>query len=160
MPKQKKDTDERPQDEGPFNLPNVDEPSSAEADTPTGKQGDTSTGKKDDTSQTDTSQQDDMSTEEPDEVSKLKQHLELVVEEAVALRNEKPSLSTKPNAYISEEVDQALRRTVNVLEARYGKGFSKSIVLDYARRMVLHDAFERAEESQLVRWLDQVLEEE
>lgn len=91
--------------------------------------------------------------------SKLKQHLDLVVETVPGPPGDKPNLSTKPNAYVSEEVESTLRRVVNVLETRYGTGFSKSLFVDYALRMVLLDAFHNAEDSEIVAWLDETLEE-
>lgn len=146
MPKQKKDTDERPG--GPFSIPDV-----------TGSEDDMSTSRRSDES---TSGNDDVGEDRDDErsadASKLRQHLELVVEDPAPMLTKKPDLTSKPNGYVSEEVDEMLRGVVNVLETRYGKEFSKSLVIDYALRAVLLDAHKEAEESQLVRWLDAVLD--
>lgn len=101
-------------------------------------------------------QHDDESTE----TSKLKQHLELVIDQPASMRSEKPDLSVKPNGYVSEEVDEMLRGVVNALENRYGKNFSKSLVMDFALRAVLLDAHREGETSQLVQWLDAVLSED
>jgi hypothetical protein len=147
MPKQKKDTDERP--ESPLNLPDVggsrDMSTNREDDTSEDSYGDVSEG-----------QHDDESTE----TSKLKQHLELVIDQPASMRSEKPDLSVKPNGYVSEEVDEMLRGVVNALENRYGKNFSKSLVMDFALRAVLLDAHREGETSQLVQWLDAVLGED
>lgn len=101
-------------------------------------------------------QHDDTSTE----ASKLKQHLELVIDRPAPMRSEKPNLSVKPNGYVSQEVDDMLRGVVNALKNRYGKNFSKSLVMDFALRAVLLDAHREAEASQLVQWLDAVLAED
>lgn len=53
-----------------------------------------------------------------------------------------------------------LRGVVNALKNRYGKDFSKSLVMDFALRAVLLDAHREAEASQLVQWLDAVLAED
>lgn len=139
MPKSKKDSDDRPQETGPFNLPDIDE----------------STPEQDDTS---INEQEDTSTTEDEDMSRLKQHLDLVVGEAPGQPSDKPALTTKPNAYISEEVEKTLRGVVNVLETRYGTDFSKSLFVDYALRMVLLDVMHRAEKSEIVSWLDDTLE--
>ncbi len=120
-----------------------------------------STNREDDTSEdsygdVSESQHDDESTE----TSKLKQHLELVIDQPASMRSEKPDLSVKPNGYVSEEVDEMLRGVVNALENRYGKNFSKSLVMDFALRAVLLDAHREGETSQLVQWLDAVLGED
>lgn len=147
MPKQKKDTDERP--DSPLNLPDVggtgDMSTSRDNDTSEDSHGDESEGQHDGQSM---------------EVSKLKQHLELVIDRPAPMRSEKPDLSVKPNGYVSEEVDEMLRGVVNALENRYGRNFSKSLVMDFALRAVLLDAHREGETSQLVRWLDAVLGED
>jgi len=145
MPKQKKDTDKRPG--GPFSIPDVTD---NEDDMSTSRRSDESTSRNDDVGE---GQNDERSAE----VSKLRQHLELVVDDPAQMLTEKPDLTSKPNGYVSEEVDEMLRGVVNVLETRYGKDFSKSLVMDYALRAVLLDVHREAEESQLVRWLDTVL---
>jgi len=146
MPKQKKDTDERPG--GPFSIPDVTD---NEDDMSTSRRSDESTSGNDDVGK-------GRSDKKSAEASKLRQHLELVVDDPVPMLMEKPDLASKPNGYVSEEVDEMLRGVVNVLETRYGKDFSKSLVMDYALRAVLLDARKEAEESQLVRWLDTVLD--
>jgi len=146
MPKQKKDTDKRPG--GPFSIPDVTD---NEDDMSTSRRSDESTSGDDDVGE-------GRSDKKSVEASKLRQHLELVVDDPVPMLMEKPDLTSKPNGYVSEEVDEMLRGVVNVLETRYGKDFSKSLVMDYALRAVLLDARKEAEESQLVRWLDTVLD--
>jgi hypothetical protein len=147
MPQQKKESDDRPQEDGPFSMPDIDRSTSRPTDSSTRSSGEEST-----------SRNVEESKEEPDEKSKLKQHMDLVVESPASPIESKPSMSVKPNCYVSEDVEETLRKVVNVLETRYGKDFSKSLVVDYALRTVLLDAFHNAEESQLVRWLDDTIE--
>jgi hypothetical protein len=65
-------------------------------------------------------------------------------------------LSEKTNAHISSDTDQRLRQAASVLEQRYGKGFSKSLLVDYALRVMLRDLREQADDSQIAQVLDQL----
>lgn len=79
--------------------------------------------------------------------------------EEVDIPGESPRMTEKTNAHISADTDGRLREAVRVLEMRYGKGFSKSLFVDYILRGALWDLRERAEESQIVRVLDRIFEE-
>jgi hypothetical protein len=70
----------------------------------------------------------------------------------------KPELPERTHGYVSDEVDQSLEQAASVLRNRYGKGFSKSLVVDYALRVALWDLRENADGSRLVQWLDQTLD--
>jgi hypothetical protein len=143
------------------------------------RQDDTNTSRQDDVS---AGRQDDMPTSEPESSggggesagtaasedsrpqgaaqSHLQQHIDLVVDELSGPSAEKPALDAKANGYVSKEVDRVLRQVVSVLQTRYRGQFSKSLILDFAVRVVLMDVKKRGDESELVRWLDRTIERE
>ena len=78
--------------------------------------------------------------------------------EDIDIPGQSPRMTEKTNAHISKDTDSRLREAVRVLEMRYGKGFSKSLLVDYILRGALWDLRERSEESQIVRVLDRVFD--
>lgn len=100
----------------------------------------------------------DQSTHRSSDVSMLRQRLDVMVED-IDVSAGRPSLDARVNSHCSSAADETLRALANVLSTRYeGKQFSKSLVVDYALRVILRDVVENAEESQLVQWLDRALE--
>jgi hypothetical protein len=133
-----------------------------------GRQDDSETSRPADTS---AHRQDDMSTKTSssetteggageDGTSHLQQHIDLVVDELSGPSSNKPALDAKANGYVSGEVDRVLRQVVSVLQTRYRGQFSKSLILDFAVRVVLMDVKKRGSDSELVRWLDRAIERE
>jgi len=78
--------------------------------------------------------------------------------EGVELPADPPRMTEKTNAHISADADERLREAVRVLEMRYGKGFSKSLLVEYVLRGALWDLHENADDSQIVRVLDRVFD--
>jgi hypothetical protein len=91
--------------------------------------------------------------------SELERQLEVLMSgPARPYADAKPDLPERTHGYVSSEVDRSLEQAASVLKNRYGKGFSKSLVVDYALRVALWDLRENAEESRLVEWLDRTLD--
>jgi hypothetical protein len=82
----------------------------------------------------------------------------MVLMESVDLPADAPRMTEKTNAHISGDADDRLREAVRVLETRYGKGFSKSLLVEYILRGALWDLRENAEDSQIVRVLDRIFD--
>jgi hypothetical protein len=66
-----------------------------------------------------------------------------------------PELKARANGYLSQEVEGALQQATAVLKNHHD-GVSKSLLIDYAIRLALWELRQNAEESQLVKWLDEV----
>lgn len=187
MPKSKKPGDQRLREPLPSLDDEVDESTSREEDKSASREPGKTTARQDDTSTKDiidnsTGRQDDLSTSRSEEPStetaaddepgppeaangeeggaaptRLQKQLELLME-GVELPAEPPRMTEKTNAHISSETDERLREAVRVLEMRYGKGFSKSLLVEYVLRGALWDLHENADNSQIVRVLDRVFD--
>jgi hypothetical protein len=180
MPKSKKPGDQRLREPLPALDDDVEESTSDQDDSSTSRQNDASTDRTADSStheevDTSTSRQSDSSTQSPASdppvtdpaeeetepadapTSRLRQQL-MVLMENVDLPAEAPRMTEKTNAHISGDADDRLREAVRVLETRYGKGFSKSLLVEYILRGALWDLRENAEDSQIVRVLDRIFD--
>jgi len=71
--------------------------------------------------------------------------------------NQRPSLRQKLGPYVSDEVDVALEDVYLTLRRRFGGKASKSLIVEAALRYALTDCLKRRENSELVRWFEQVL---
>jgi hypothetical protein len=58
---------------------------------------------------------------------------------------------------VSDEVDAALEDVYLTLRRKFGGEASKSLIVEAALRYALTDCLEREEDSELVRWFDEVL---
>lgn len=152
MPKSKNEKD----DPVSHRIPSggIDEPPERDVDKSTSRNDDMSESRSGDKP---TRRNDDMSSSTEDDRSILRQRLDLMVEE-VGVPAEKPELDTRTNARYSSAADRALRAIVNVLEDRYEGQFSKSAAIDYSVRLILRDVVENGEDSDLIRWADQIWE--
>lgn len=70
---------------------------------------------------------------------------------------QRPSLGQKLGPYVSDEVDAALEDVYLTLRRKFGGEASKSLIVEAALRYALTDCLEREEDSELVRWFDEVL---
>jgi hypothetical protein len=180
MPKSKKPGDQRLREPLPALDDDIEESTSDQDDSSTSRQNDVSTDRTAESStheavDTSTSRQSDSSTQSPASdppitdtaeeetgpadapTSRLRQQL-MVLMENVDLPAEAPRMTEKTNAHISGDADDRLREAVRVLETRYGKGFSKSLLVEYILRGALWDLRENAEDSQIVRVLDRIFD--
>jgi hypothetical protein len=180
MPKSKKPGDQRLREPLPALDDDVEESTSDQDDSSTSRQNDVSTDRAADSStheavDTSTSRQSESSTQSPASdppvtdtaeeetepadapTSRLRQQL-MVLMESVDLPADAPRMTEKTNAHISGDADDRLREAVRVLETRYGKGFSKSLLVEYILRGALWDLRENAEDSQIVRVLDRIFD--
>lgn len=110
------------------------------------------------------SRDDDMSSGEPDDTetsrhsdkSTLAQKLEVFMEGPESpYGTDLPELQARANGYLSSEVEEALQQATSVLKNQFD-GVSKSLIMNYAIRLVLWELRENAEKSQLVEWLKEV----
>lgn len=182
MPKSKKPGDQRLREPLPALDDDVEESTSDQDDSSTSRQNEPATNRETGSStsrvvDTSTSQQSDSSTESPASdppvteetaegdgraggeapASRLQQQLTVLME-GVDLPADAPRMTEKTNAHISGDADERLREAVRVLENRYGKGFSKSLLVEYILRGALWDLRENAEDSQIVRVLDRIFD--
>jgi len=186
MPKSKKPGDQRLREPLPSLDDEVEESAPNEVETSTNQNIDSPKDRKNDTSSSEEvdvsmSRQDDTSTDQPTSnsgrqvgtdarteadgppkeetppASRLQQQLQVLMEE-VGLPADAPRMTEKTNAHISGDADERLREAVRVLETRYGKGFSKSLLVEYILRGALWDLRENAEDSQIVRVLDRIFD--
>lgn len=111
-----------------------------------------------------TSRQGDMSsyrdedkTSDPGtDASRLKKQLDVLMDGPDApYAPTKPTLDARSNGYLSSDVERALQQATSVLKNRYGT-VSKSLIMDYAIRLVLWELRENAEGSQIAQWLEKV----
>jgi len=183
MPKSKKPSDQRLREPLPSLDDDVENSPSEQVETSTNQQSDSSVSRVVGTSSqqdvdTSTSRQNEKSTQQTEDKaadggstdasreakakgnaapSRLRQQLQVLMED-VDLPVDAPRMTEKTNAHISDDADQRLREAVRVLEMRYGKGFSKSLLVEYILREALWDLYENADDSQIVRILDRVFE--
>jgi hypothetical protein len=68
---------------------------------------------------------------------------------------EAPKLDARANGYLSSEVERSLQQATSVLKNQF-EGVSKSLLMNYAIRVALWDLRENADNSQLVKWLEEV----
>jgi hypothetical protein len=183
MPKSKKPGDQRLREPLPALDDDIDDSTSDQDDSSTNRQTDNPTPRGHETSvnrnvDTSTSEQGDSSTPPPESEppvseradnedgdaqadepsSRLRQQLGVLMDE-VDLPADAPRMTEKTNAHISRTADDRLREAVRVLEMRYGKGFSKSLLVEYILRGALWDLREHAEDSQIVRVLDRIFDQ-
>lgn len=91
-----------------------------------------------------------------DDMSTLARQLEVLMEGPdEPFRKETPKLDARANGYLSSDVERALQQATSVLKNQFD-GVSKSLLMNYAIRVALWDLRENADESQLVRWLENV----
>jgi hypothetical protein len=161
MPKGKKDSDRTPS-ESRFDTPSLDldgpESTSRQNESSTRREADTSKTRHNEESKSrsvESSTSDGGAEQDAQAPSRLQQQLAVLMDE-VDLPAAPRQLSEKTNAHISTDTDQRLRQAASVLEQRYGKGFSKSLLVDYALRAMLRDLREEADDSQIARILDQL----
>lgn len=104
------------------------------------------------------SRHDDGDTSRQDAISALAEKLDVLMDGPGApYASDVPDLSARSNGYLSSEVEAALQQAASVLKNRYSKA-SKSLIMDYAIRLILWDLRKNAGDSNLVRWLDEVLD--
>jgi hypothetical protein len=72
----------------------------------------------------------------------------------------RPELNHKLGPYVSDEVDDALEEVYLLLRRRFGRGASKSLIVEAALRYALSDCLKREGDSELAHWLTAVLEED
>lgn len=68
-----------------------------------------------------------------------------------------PDLQPEVVGHVRADLNRQLEKAVAVLETRYAKGLSKSLLIEFALRRMLLDLQEQDEGSALVQWLDSVL---
>lgn len=68
-----------------------------------------------------------------------------------------PDLQPEIVGHVRADLNRHLEKAVSVLETRYARGISKSLVIEFALRRTLLDLQDRDEKSALVQWLDSVL---
>lgn len=68
-----------------------------------------------------------------------------------------PDLQPEMVGHVRADLNRQLEKAVSVLNSRYVKGPSKSLLIEFALRRTLLDLQEQDEESALVQWLDSVL---
>lgn len=88
--------------------------------------------------------------------TRLQQQLDFLMEE-ITMRYEASKLTERTHGRVSKEMEARLSEAVRILEGRYGKSFSKSLLMEYILRIALLDLRENAEESEIVRVLDRVV---
>lgn len=140
-------------------LPDVDQEmhgdSSGEDETGENQGNDVPSSREDDMS---TRRQEDEDTSPQDTVSALAEKLDVLMNGPEApYPSDVPDLPARSNGYLSSEVETALQQAASVLKNRYSKA-SKSLIMDYAIRLILWDLRNNADDSKLVRWLDEVLD--
>lgn len=100
--------------------------------------------------------QDDTPSSRQDDTSMLAQQLAVLMEgPRTPHPSTAPDLKARANGYLSEDVERALQQATAVLKNSHGK-VSKSMIIDYAIRVLLWDLKENAEDSQLVQWLEEL----
>jgi len=100
--------------------------------------------------------QNDKESRQRDEMSTLARQLEVLMEgPEEPFSEELPKLDARANGYLSSDVERALQQATSVLKNQF-EGVSKSLLMNYAIRVALWDLRENADESQLVRWLEEV----
>lgn len=101
------------------------------------------------------SRQNDRGSRQHDDMSTLARQLEVLMEgPGEPFSEEPPKLDARANGYLNGEVEQALQQATSVLKNQF-EGVSKSLLMNYAIRVALWDLRENADESQLVRWLEE-----
>jgi len=99
------------------------------------------------------SQQDDKETSRHSDKSTLAQQLDVFMEGPESpYGTDLPKLQARANGYLSSEVEEALQQATSVLKNQFD-GVSKSLIMNYAIRLVLWELRENAEKSQLVEWI-------
>lgn len=73
------------------------------------------------------------------------------------LPSERPKLQQKLGPYISNDVDAALEEVYLLMRRRFGGDASKSLIVEAALRLVLSDYLRRGEESEISRWMEELL---
>ena len=103
-----------------------------------------------------TNSQNDTSSRQHDDMSTLARQLEVLMEGPDApFGEEAPKLDARANGYLSSEVERSLQQATSVLKNQF-EGVSKSLLMNYAIRVALWDLRENADNSQLVKWLEEV----
>lgn len=103
-----------------------------------------------------TKRQDDKQTSRDDDMTALAQQLDVLMEGPdTPYENKFPELGARANGYLNDEVERALQQATSVLKNQFD-GVSKSLLMNYAIRVALWDLRENADESQLVKWLQEV----
>lgn len=86
-------------------------------------------------------------------------HQKLSISMGTPLEIPEPDPDSQPEivGHVRADLNQRLEKAVAVLETRYTKGLSKSLLIEFALRQMLLDLQEQDEGSALVRWLDSIL---
>jgi len=71
----------------------------------------------------------------------------------------RPDLTKKLGPYVSPDVGEALEEVYLLLRRRFGPDASKSLIVEASLRLVLADCLDRGDDSPLVRWMDDVLDD-
>lgn len=75
------------------------------------------------------------------------------------LPTDRPNLKQKLGPYVSQEVDEALEEVYLLLRRQLGGKASKSLIVEAALRYALNDYLQRSEDSELAKWMKEVLEQ-
>lgn len=160
MPKSKKPSDQRLREPLPSLEEKVDTSKDNQSETSIRQNTESSTNRQDDTPKTrDSDKVKGLSDDAEAGPSQLQKQMQMLMED-VDIPGQPPRMTEKTNAHISKDADNRLREAVRILEMRYGKRFSKSLLVEYVLRGALWDLQEHSEKSQIIRVLDQVFSAE
>lgn len=71
---------------------------------------------------------------------------------------DRPNLEQKLGPYVSGDVDEALEEVYLMLRRQFGGKATKSLIVEAALRYFLTDCLQREEESEIAKWMRQVLD--
>jgi len=97
---------------------------------------------------------DSSSASVPKPDSQLRQRLDLFVDRRLEIPGQTSDTNRALSTYLSDDVERVFDQIHALLSCRYGRGYSKSIVVDLALRIILVDVQQNGEDSSLIQWLE------